>query len=251
MIQIKSAREISLMREAGKIANEARAACARLVSPGVTTRELDAAARRIIEKYGATPSFLGYDGFPASICCSVNDEVIHGIPSNRKLCEGDVVKVDVGAFYMGYHGDCAASFAVGAVHDDAHKLIEVTKQSFYEGLKFALKDGRISGISRAIQAYNESYGYSVVRDFIGHGIGAELHEAPEVPNYFSGTRGARLVPGMTLAIEPMVNQGAWQVTRKPDGWGIVTADGSLSAHYEETILITEQGPELLTVGDYE
>lgn len=247
MIKIKSPHEIKLMAEAGQIAELARRACGELVAPGITTRELDHAARKVIEGFGAKPSFLGYGGFPGSICCSINDEVIHGIPGSRKIREGDIVKIDVGAHYMGYHGDCAATFAAGAISEEAQKLIEVTRQSFYEGIKFAKQGHRVSDISHAVQAYVESNGYSVVRAFVGHGVGAKLHEEPEVPNFGSPGRGPRLIRGMTLAIEPMVNMGHYDVQVLKDRWTTVTADGSLAAHYENTVLITDGEPEILTV----
>ena len=235
------------MREAGQIAAGARALAGSLVEPGITTREIDQEVRRYIKQCGATPSFLGYGGFPAAICCSVNEEVIHGIPGSRKIREGDLVKIDVGAFYHGYHGDCAATYGAGKISEQAQRLLDVTRQSFYEGIKNARPGLRISDISRAVQAYNEENGYSVVRDYVGHGIGTEMHEEPEVPNYFSPRARARLVAGMTLAIEPMVNIGDYDVRRLSDGWTVVTADGSLSAHYENTILITNGEPEILTV----
>ena len=248
MIKIKSTHEISLMREAGQITAEARAVCGSLVTPGITTRELDEAARRVIEKAGATPSFLGYGGFPASICCSVNDEVIHGIPCDRKIKHGDIVKIDVGAFYRGYHGDCAATYPAGEISEEAEKLIRVTRQSFYEGIKFARPGQRISDISRAIEAYTEQYGFSLVRDYVGHGIGTSMHEAPEVPNFYDERhKGPRLLPGMTLAIEPMTNAGTFSIRIMPDGWTVKTADGRLSAHYENTIVITNDDPVILTV----
>lgn len=247
MIKVKSAHEIARMREAGQIAAGARALAGSLVEPGITTREIDQEVRRYIKQCGATPSFLGYGGFPAAICCSVNEEVIHGIPGSRKIREGDLVKIDVGAFYHGYHGDCAATYGAGKISEQAQRLLDVTRQSFYEGIKNARPGLRISDISRAVQAYNEENGYSVVRDYVGHGIGTEMHEEPEVPNYFSPRARARLVAGMTLAIEPMVNIGDYDVRRLSDGWTVVTADGSLSAHYENTILITNGEPEILTV----
>ncbi len=251
MIKIKSAHEIARMREAGRIAAGARALAGSLVEPGITTREIDQEVRRYIKQCGATPSFLGYGGFPAAICCSVNDEVIHGIPGSRKIEEGDLVKIDVGAFYHGYHGDCAATYGAGRISDEAQRLLDVTRQSFYEGIKNARPGLRISDISRAVQAYNEKKGYSVVRDYVGHGIGTEMHEEPEVPNYFSPRARARLVAGMALAIEPMVNIGGYAVRRLKDGWTVVTSDGSLSSHYENTILITNGEPEILTVTEGE
>jgi len=248
MIKIKSAHEISLMREAGQIAAEARAACGSLIAPGITTGELDECARRVIEKAGASPSFLGYGGYPASICCSVNDEVIHGIPSGRRLKSGDIVKIDVGAFYRGYHGDCAATFPVGEISEEAEELIRVTRQSFYEGIKFARPGQRISDISRAIETYTGQYGFSMVRDYVGHGIGTSMHEAPEVPNFYDEShKGPRLLPGMTIAVEPMTNAGTFAVHLMPDGWTVKTADGRLSAHYENTIAVTDGDPVILTV----
>jgi len=247
MIKIKSTHEIKLMQEAGQIAAAARAAAGALVAPGITTRELDNVARKVIESYGAKPSFLNYNGFPASICCSINHQVIHGFPGKYKLQEGDLVKIDVGANYMGYHGDCADTFAVGKITEEAQRLIEVTRQSFYEGIKLAREGQRVSDISHAVQEYVERNGFSVVRDYVGHGVGSELHEAPEVPNYGNPGRGARLVAGMTLAIEPMVNAGGYQVKTLRDGWTVETVDGSLSAHYENSILITKGDPIILTV----
>ena len=235
------------MQEAGQIAAAARAAAGALVAPGITTRELDNEARKVIEGFGAKPSFLNYNGFPASICCSINHQVIHGFPGKYKLQEGDLVKIDVGANYMGYHGDCADTFAVGKITEEAQKLIEVTRQSFYEGIKLAREGQRVSDISHAVQEYVERHGFSVVRDYVGHGVGSALHEAPEVPNYGNPGRGARLVAGMTLAIEPMVNAGGYQVKTLRDGWTVETVDGSLSAHYENSILITKGDPVILTI----
>ncbi len=249
MIQIKSQREIELMRCAGRIAANALAAAGRAVAPGITTGELNDLIMHSIEKDGAYPSFLGYAGFPGAACISVNDEVIHGIPGSRKLCEGDLVKIDVGATYRGYIGDCANTFAVGKISDEAQKLIDVTRQSFYEGIKYALTGNRISDISHAIQTYVEDNGFSVVRKYIGHGVGANLHEEPEVPNFGKPGCGARIVSGMTIAIEPMVNQGVYTVKEMSDGWTVKTRDGKLSAHYENSILITENGPEILTLAD--
>ena len=247
MISLKSPREIEAMRRAGRITAQARALAGSMVAPGVTTLEIDKAVRRFIESQGAKPSFLGYSGFPGSACISVNEEVIHGIPGPRVLKEGDIVSIDVGAFIGGFHGDCAATYACGQISDEAKKLIEVTQQSFWEGIKFAHPGQRVSDISHAVQQYVESHGCSVVRDFIGHGVGAKLHEAPEVPNFGPAGRGPRLLPGMTIAVEPMVNAGDWRVKVLKDGWTTVSLDGSLTAHYENTILITEDGPEVLTV----
>ena len=238
------------MQKAGQISKAALLAAGDLVAPGVTTRQLDEAARRVIEKAGAKPAFLGYGGFPATICCSINDEVIHGIPGDRVIQEGDIVSIDTGAIYEGYYGDNAATFGAGKISEEAQKLIDVTRQSFYEGIKFARKGQRISDISHAIGAYCEARGYGVVREFVGHGIGTKMHEAPEIPNFGAPGHGPRLMPGMTLAIEPMINMGTWKVKVLPDGWTVKTLDGSLSAHYENTVLITEGEPIILTsVGD--
>lgn len=248
MIKIKSNREIELMREAGRITKAALNAAGKAVRPGVTTKEIDNIVRKTIEDAGAKPSFLGYRGFPGSACVSVNSEVIHGIPSARRRIEnGDIVKIDVGAFYRGYHGDCAATFAAGTVSPEVKRLIDVTRQSFYEGIRFARKGQRISDISHAVQTYVEQNGFSVVREFLGHGVGANLHEDPEVPNFGEPGRGPRLLPGMVIAVEPMVNQGRYGVKVLDDGWTVITTDQKLSAHYENTILITEGAPEILTV----
>lgn len=250
MITIKSKYELKIMQKAGQISKAALLAAGDLVAPGVTTRQLDEAARRVIEKAGAKPAFLGYGGFPATICCSINDEVIHGIPGDRVIQEGDIVSIDTGAIYEGYYGDNAATFGAGKISEEARKLIDVTRQSFYEGIKFARKGQRISDISHAIGAYCEARGYGVVREFVGHGIGTKMHEAPEIPNFGAPGHGPRLMPGMTLAIEPMINMGTWKVKVLPDGWTVKTLDGSLSAHYENTVLITEGEPIILTsVGD--
>ena len=247
MISLKSPREIEAMRRAGRITAQARALAGSMVAPGVTTLEIDKAVRRFIESQGAKPSFLGYGGFPGSACISVNEEVIHGIPGPRKLREGDIVSIDVGAFIGGFHGDCAATYPCGEISAEAKRLIEITQQSFWEGIKYARQGCRVSDISHAVQQYVEANGCSVVRDFIGHGVGAKLHEAPEVPNFGPAGRGPRLLPGMTIAVEPMVNAGDWRVKVLKDGWTTVSLDGSLTAHYENTILITENGPEVLTV----
>ena len=247
MITLKSPHEIELMRRAGKITAAARAYAGELVKPGVTTHEIDRAVEHFIRKQGAVPSFLHYNGYPASACISVNDEIIHGIPGKRILQEGDIVSVDVGAFIGGFHGDCAATYACGQISDQAKKLIEVTQQSFWEGIKMARKGCRVSDIGHAVQTYVEANGFSVVRDYVGHGVGAKLHEAPEVRNFGPAGHGPRLLPGMTLAVEPMVNVGDWQIRVLPDGWTVKTLDGSLAAHYENTILITEGDAEVLTV----
>ena len=247
MIPIKNDREISMMRRACRITAAARALAGEMVRPGVTTKEIDQAVHDFIVSQGATPSFLNYCGYPASTCISVNQNVIHGIPDNRVLKEGDIVSIDVGAYVEGFHGDCAATFACGEISPEAKKLIDVTKQSFFEGIKFARQGCRVSDIGNAVQTYVEANGFSVVRDFIGHGVGADLHESPEVPNFGRPGRGPRLIKGMTLAIEPMVNMGDYKVRVLSDGWTTVTADGSLSAHYENTVLITDGEPEILTV----
>ena len=247
MIAIKNERELAFMRQACKITAAARALAGEMVRPGVSTEQIDKAVHDFIVRQGAKPSFLHYNGYPASICISVNDTVIHGIPGGYVLQEGDIVSVDVGAFYKGFHGDCAATFPCGAISAEAEKLINVTKQSFFEGLRFVRRGHRVSDISHAIQTYVESNGYSVVRSFVGHGVGAQLHEEPEVPNFGAPGRGPRLIPGMTLAIEPMVNEGTYDVRILKDGWTTVTADGKLSAHYENTVLITDGEPEILTV----
>ena len=247
MIAIKNERELTLMRKACKITAAARALAGEMVRPGVSTKQIDKAVHDFIVSQGAQPSFLGYHGFPASICASVNNTVIHGIPGGYILKEGDIVSIDVGAYYQGFHGDCAATFPCGAISAEAQKLINVTKQSFFEGMRFATRGHRVSDISHAIQKHVESNGFSVVRTFVGHGVGAQLHEEPEVPNFGKPGRGPRLVPGMTIAVEPMVNAGVYDVRVLKDGWTTVTADGKLSAHYENTVLITDGEPEILTV----
>ena len=247
MIAIKNERELLLMRQACKITAAARALAGEMVRPGVSTKQIDKAVHDFIVSQGAKPSFLNYNGYPASACISVNETVIHGIPGGYVLAEGDIVSIDVGAFYKGYHGDCAATYACGAVSAEAEKLIKVTEQSFYEGIRFATRGHRVSDISHAIQTYVESNGFSVVRSFVGHGVGARLHEEPEVPNFGAPGRGPRLLPGMTLAIEPMVNAGVHDVRILKDGWTVKTVDGKLSAHYENTVLITDGEPEILTV----
>ena len=250
MIKIKSPAEIERMRQAGKITAAARAIAGEMVIPGVTTQEIDKRVHDFIISKGAVPAFLNYNGFPKSLCISVDEEVIHGIPGDRMLQEGEIVSIDVGAVYNGYIGDCAATYCAGSCSEEAKRLIEVTKQSFFEGIKLAREGNRVSDISRAVQAYVEANGFSVVREFVGHGVGARLHEPPEIPNYVeSPRRGAdpRLVKGMTLAVEPMINSGGAAIRILRDGWTVVTADKSLSAHYENTILITDGEPEILTV----
>lgn len=235
------------MRIAGRITGEALAVAEELIRPGISTFEIDKAIRAHIEKSGAKPSFLGYAGFPGSACISINDEVIHGIPSKKRILqEGDIVKVDVGAFINGFHGDAARTFAVGKIAENAARLIEVTKESFYRGVAQATVGARIGDIGAAVEACAKENGYSVVRRYVGHGVGHELHESPEVPNFGTPGRGARIYAGMVLAIEPMVNEGVCDVHELPDGWTVKTADRKLSAHYENTVAITDEGPILLT-----
>lgn len=246
MITLKSPHEIELMRRAGKITAAARALAGEMVRPGVTTQEIDTAVERFIRKQGAVPSFLHFQGYPASACISVNDEVIHGIPGKRVLREGDIVSVDVGAYIGGFHGDCAATFPCGEVSGEAQRLIDVTRQSFFEGIRNAREGCRLQDISAAVQAYVEGSGFSVVRDYVGHGVGAQMHEPPEIPNFGHAGRGPRLLRGMTLAIEPMVNAGTPAVRVLSDGWTVKTLDGKWAAHYENTILVTDGEPEILT-----
>ena len=247
MIIIKKPEQIMLMRKAGKITAEALLVARDAIRPGVSTKEVDKKIRQYIEKCGATPSFLGYHGFPGSACISINNEVIHGIPSEKVIIkEGDIVKVDVGARYRGYNGDSARTFPVGKVSDEALRLISVTEKSFYEAMKVAKAGNRVGDIGHAVESFVISNGFSVVKDYVGHGVGAELHEDPQVPNYGSAGRGPRLYAGMTLAVEPMVNAGRFEVDTLRNGWTVVTCDGSLSAHYENSIAITESDPILLT-----
>lgn len=246
MITLKSSHEIDLMRRAGKITAAARALAGEMVRPGVTTQEINSEVERFIRKQGAVPSFLHYQGYPASACISVNDEVIHGIPGKRVLQEGDIVSVDVGAYIGRFHGDCAATFACGKISPEAQDLINVTRESFFQGIAQAKEGNRIGDISAAVQAYVEARGYSIVREYVGHGVGAQMHESPEIPNYGVSGRGPRILRGMTLAIEPMVNAGGAGVYQMSDGWTVRTADGKNAAHYENTILITDGEPEILT-----
>ena len=246
MIILKSPEEIDLMRRAGKLTAAARALAGELVKPGVTTQEINDEVERFIRKEHAMPSFLHYQGYPASVCISVNDEIIHGIPGKRVLQEGDIVSVDVGAYIGGFHGDCAATFACGKISPEAQDLIDVTRQSFFEGIGQARIGSRIGDISAAVQAYAESHGYSIVREYVGHGVGADIHESPEVPNYGHPGRGPRLLRGMTIAVEPMVNAGSASIYQMSNGWTVRTADGKNAAHYENTILITDGEPEILT-----
>ena len=247
MITLKSPHEIELMRRAGKITAAARALAGEMVKPGVTTHEIDRAVEHFIRKQGAVPSFLHYNGYPASACISVNATVIHGIPSGYVLKEGDIVSLDAGLIYKGYHSDAARTHAVGSISEDAKKLIEVTRQSFFEGIRAAREGGHLHDISAAIDDYVSGFGYGIVHDLVGHGIGTHLHEDPQIPNFRQKRKGVRLQAGMTLAVEPMINAGGWQVDFMDDGWTVVTRDHSLSAHYENTILITDGEPEILTV----
>ena len=247
MISIKNKRELQAMKEACVISARALKLAGEAVQPGVTTAEIDREIRRYIESQGAKPSFLGYGGFPASACISINNEVIHGIPGKRVIKAGDIVSVDVGAFYNGFHGDNAATFAAGDVSPEAQALMDATRECLYEGIKAAKAGNRIGDIGAAVQRYVEVRGYSVVRQFVGHGVGANLHEDPSVPNFGTPGRGPRLLPGMTIAIEPMINAGVYGVKILNDGWTTITADGKLSAHFEHSVAITPDGPVILTL----
>lgn len=247
MIHLKNSQQITLMKDAGRITGEALLLARDMVRPGITTYEIDEAIRHYIEKCGAKPTFLGYGGFPASACISVNDEVIHGIPSKKKvLKEGDIVKIDTGATYRGYVGDSARTIPVGTVSAEAQKLIEVTRQSFFKGVEQVKVGNRLGDIGAAIDGYVVANGFSTVKRYVGHGIGTDMHEPPDVPNYGTAGRGIRLCAGMTIAIEPMVNVGREDVRELPDGWTVKTADGKLSAHYENTIALTSEGVLILT-----
>ncbi|SEG07392.1 methionine aminopeptidase, type I [Caloramator fervidus] len=247
MIYLKSKSEIEKMKKAGRIVAELLLLLEKHVKPGVTTKELDRIAEEFIVSCGAKPSFKGYYGFPASLCTSINEQVVHGIPSDRVLQEGDIISIDCGVLLDGFHSDAARTFPVGKISKEAERLIEVTQQSFFEGLKYAIVGNRIGDISHAIQKYVEDNGFSVVRDYVGHGIGKQLHEEPPVPNFGKPGRGPKLAAGMVLAIEPMVNLGTFAVIELDDGWTVVTADRKLSAHYENTVAILENGPEILTI----
>ncbi|MCC2230440.1 type I methionyl aminopeptidase [Hominifimenecus microfluidus] len=247
-VTIKSAREIELMRESGRLLAIVHDELGKALKPGMTTKEIDRLGEEIIRSFGCVPNFLNYNGYPASICVSVNDEVVHGIPSKkRRIQEGDIVSLDAGLIYKGYHSDAARTHAVGEVSKEARQLIDVTRECFFEGIKFATAGNHLHDISNAIAAHAEKYGYGIVEDLVGHGIGTHLHEEPEIPNFHQHTKGIRLKPGMTLAIEPMINLGTKEVEWMDDDWTVVTADGSLSAHYENTILITEGEPEIFTL----
>ena len=248
MISIKSAKQIEQMRKSCEITKELFLELEKKIKPGVTTKELDTFAFNFYKKHGATPNFLNYNGYPATICASVNNEVIHGIPSaKRVLKDGDIISIDMGCIVDGWHSDAARTFTVGKVSDEAQRLIDVTRDSFFKGIEYAKVGNRLSDISHEIQSYVEAAGFSVVRDFVGHGIGRNVHEDPNVPNFGKSGRGPKLQEGMVLAIEPMVNAGTYKVTTLKDGWTVVTADNSLSAHYENTVAILSDGPEILTL----
>ncbi|MDR5588168.1 MULTISPECIES: type I methionyl aminopeptidase [Clostridium] len=247
MIIIKNDDEIALMRKAGRIVAETLLLLEEKIKPGITTAELDRVAEEFITKHGAKPSFKGLYGFPSSLCISVNEQVVHGIPGNYKIKDGDIVSIDCGAFIDGFHGDAARTFPIGEVTNDAKRLIDVTKESFFRGIKYAKEGNRLGNISHEIQNYIEAAGFSVVRDFVGHGIGRKLHEDPEVPNFGREGKGTKLLNGMVLAIEPMVNMGNCKVKTLSNGWTVVTADATLSAHYENTVAILPDGPEILTL----
>lgn len=247
-VSVKSAKEIELMREAGRLLEIVHDELAKMIKPGISTLDIDREGEKIIRSFGCVPNFLHYNGYPASICVSVNYEVVHGIPSkHRILQEGDIVSLDAGLIYKGFHSDAARTHAVGKISPEAQKLIDVTRECFFKGIEFAKAGHHLHEISAAIGAYAESFGYGVVQDLVGHGIGRALHEDPQIPNFAQKRRGIRLVPGMTLAIEPMINAGTWQVAWLDDDWTVVTEDGSLSAHYENTVLITDGEPEILTL----
>lgn len=247
-VSIKSAREIELMRKSAEILFEVHEQLGKVIKPGISTLDIDTLGEELIRSYGCEPNFLNYNGYPASICVSVNDEVVHGIPSKERILqEGDIVSLDAGLIYKGYHSDAARTYPVGNISKEAAKLIEVTRQSFFEGIKYAKPGNHLYDISNAIDAYCSSFGYGIVRDLVGHGIGTRLHEEPQIPNFRQWKKGIKLRPGMTLAIEPMINMGAYEVEWLDDDWTVVTRDGSLSAHYENTVLITEGEPEVLTL----
>ena len=248
MVTIKSEREIELMREAGRILAKVHEELGRTLVPGMSTKEIDRMCEDMIRSHGCVPSFLNYQGFPASVCISINDEVVHGIPDkHRYLEEGDIASLDTGVIWKGYQSDAARTHMIGEVSGEARKLVEVTQQSFFEGIKYAKAGNHLNDISKAIQEYAESFGFGVVRDLVGHGIGTEMHEAPEIPNFAQRRKGIRLAAGMTLAIEPMITAGRYDVVWEDDGWTVVTEDGSLASHYENTILITDGEPEILSL----
>ncbi|WLR42002.1 type I methionyl aminopeptidase [Bacillus carboniphilus] len=246
MIICKTPREIEIMREAGRIVALTHQKLKQTIKPGISTKELDAIADKFIREHDAIPSFKGYNGFRGSICTSVNEELVHGIPGNRKLQQGDIISIDIGAKYAGYHGDSAWTYAVGEISDDVQKLLDVTEKSLFAGLNEAKPNERLSNISHAIQSYVETNNFSIVREYVGHGVGQDLHEDPQIPHYGPPNKGPRLKPGMVLAVEPMVNAGSRYVKTLSDNWTVVTVDGQLCAHYEHTIAITEDGYEILT-----
>ena len=249
-VTIKSAREIELMRESCRLMEGIFQHLADMIEPGISTWEIDREGEKEIRACGGVPNFLHYNGYPASICTSVNEEVVHGIPKKKTvLKEGDIISLDAGLIYEGYHSDMARTYAVGKISPEAQKLIDVTRQSFFEGIRYARAGHHLHEISNAIGAYAESFGYGVVRDLVGHGIGTRLHEDPQIPNFIQKSRGIRLQPGMTLAVEPMISAGTWEVEWLDDDWTVVTADDSLAAHYENTILITDGDPEILTLSE--
>lgn len=249
-IIIKSQREIDLIRESCHILSKVHKELGQFIEPGISTKDIDDLGYKLIKSYGCEPNFLNYSGYPASICVSVNNEVVHGIPSKTKILkEGDIVSLDAGCIYKGYHSDAARTHGVGKISDEAQKLIDVTKQSFFEGIKKAKEGNHLFDISNAIDDYVTPFGYGIVRDLVGHGVGTALHEAPEIPNFHQWRRGPKLKKGMTLAIEPMINMGTWEVEWLDDGWTVVSADGQYSAHYENTVLITDGEPEILTLWD--
>ncbi|AYF04360.1 type I methionyl aminopeptidase [Bacillus cereus] len=246
MIICKTPREIEIMREAGRIVALTHQELKQHITPGITTKELDQIAEKTIQKYGATPSFKGYNGFPGSICASVNEELVHGIPGKRKLKEGDIISIDIGAKYNGYHGDSAWTYPVGSISESVQKLLDVTEKSLYLGLEQVKPGERLSNISHAVQTHAEENGFSIVREYVGHGIGQDLHEDPQIPHYGPPNRGPRLKPGMVICVEPMVNQGRRYVKTLSDDWTVVTVDGKWCAHFEHTIALTEAGYEILT-----
>ena len=249
MVTIKSEREVELMREAGRILAKVHEELGKELKAGMSTKEIDRICEQLIRGYGCIPSFLNYEGFPASVCVSINDEVVHGIPNkHRYIQEGDIVSLDTGVIWKGYQSDAARTHMIGEVTPQARKLVEVTEQSFFEGIKYAKAGNHLNDVSSAIQAYAESFGFGVVRDLVGHGIGTEMHEAPEIPNFATRRKGIKLVAGMTLAIEPMITAGRYEVVwDDDDGWTVTTEDGSLASHYENTILITDGDPEILSL----
>lgn len=247
-VTIKSPREIELMRESNRILAEVHDALSKIIEPGISTKDIDTEGERLIRSYGCIPNFLNYNGYPASICVSVNEEVVHGIPNKKhKLKEGDIVSLDCGLIYKGYHSDAARTYGVGNISPEAQKLIDVTKQSFFEGIKMAKAGNFLYDISAAIDDYVTPHGYGIIRDLVGHGIGTSLHEDPQIPNFRQKRHGIKLEPGMTLAVEPMIAMGGWEVDWLDDDWTVVTRDRSIAAHYENTILITEGEPEILSL----